>query len=144
MVKTIFKEIVIFLLLLLVIILILGILFYDYVPTSKTVPVSLKSYELSDETKSELEETMVAQGSQNIVKTYSIDQSDLSVYKSSKNYDNGKVNPFEDYTTESSNSQSNNIQNNNIQSNNKVTNNTITNNVSSRDNEVYFTGGKNQ
>lgn len=142
MAKTIFKEIIIFLLLLVAIILILGILFYDYVPTSKTVPTLLKSYELSNEVEAELEDTITAQKSQNIVKTYSIDQSDLSVYKSSKNYNNGKVNPFEDYTTEtSSNKKNNNIQNNN----NTVINNTISNgNSTSRENQVYFTGGKNQ
>ena len=83
MAKSIFKEIIIFLLLLVAIALILGILFYNYIPSNKTVPVALKQYELSEEAKEELKETM-SQTSENIVKTYSIGDTDLSVYETTK------------------------------------------------------------
>lgn len=100
MAKTIIKEIFIFLLLLVVIALVLGVIFYDYVPNNKVVPTALKPYQLTEEVREELNETM-SRSSENIVKTYYIDSSDLSVYASTKDYNKGKVNPFEDYTTES-------------------------------------------
>lgn len=143
MAKSIFKEIIIFLLLLVVIALILGILFYNYIPSNKTVPVALKQYELSEEAKEELKETM-SQTSENIVKTYSIGDTDLSVYETTKDYNKGKVNPFEDYTTgtTSGTQNSNTTDKNNT---NTTNNNTSTsNNVNSRNNEAFFTGGKNQ
>ena len=83
MAKSIFKEVIIFLLLLVAIALILGILFYNYIPSNKTVPVALKQYQLSEEAQEELKETM-SQTSENIVKTYSIGDTDLSVYETTK------------------------------------------------------------
>lgn len=142
MAKSIFKEIIIFLLLLVAIALILGILFYNYIPSNKTVPVALKQYELSEEAKEELKETM-SQTSENIVKTYSIGDTDLSVYETTKDYNKGKVNPFEDYTTgtTSGTQNSNTTDKNNTSTTN---NNSTTNNINSRNNEVFFPGGKNQ
>ncbi len=142
MAKSIFKEIIIFLLLLVAIALILGILFYNYIPSNKTVPVALKQYELSEEAKEELKETM-SQTSENIVKTYSIGDTDLSVYETTKDYNKGKVNPFEDYTTGtiSGTQNSNTTDKNNTSTTN---NNSTTNNINSRNNEVFFPGGKNQ
>ena len=142
MAKSIFKEIIIFLLLLVAIALILGILFYNYIPSNKTVPVALKQYELSEEAKEELKETM-SQTSENIVKTYSIGDTDLSVYETNKDYNKGKVNPFEDYTTgtTSGTQNSNTTDKNNTSTTN---NNSTTNNINSRNNEVFFPGGKNQ
>lgn len=142
MAKSIFKEIIIFLLLLVAIALILGILFYNYIPSNKTVPVALKQYELSEEAKEELKETM-SQTSENIVKTYSIGDTDLSVYETTKDYNKGKVNPFEDYTTGTISG----IQNSNTTDKNNTSttnNNSTTNNINSRNNEVFFPGGKNQ
>lgn len=141
MAKSIFKEIIIFLLLLVAIILILGILFYNYIPNNKTVPVALKQYQLSEEAQEELKETM-SQTSENIVKTYSIGDTDLSVYETAKDYNKGKVNPFEDYTNETSNQTQNN--NTTGKNNTNTTNNKTTNNIESRNNETFFTGGKNQ
>ena len=76
----------------------------------------------------ELNETM-SRSSENIVKTYYIDSSDLSAYASAKDYNKGKVNPFEDYTSEntknntntSSNTSTTNKKNTNI-AENKTTN----------------------
>ena len=120
MAKTIIKEIFIFLLLLVVIALVLGVIFYDYVPNNKVVPTALKPYQLTEEVREELNETM-SRSSENIVKTYYIDSSDLSVYASTKDYNKGKVNPFEDYTTEST---TNTTKNTNITTNTKNTNTT--------------------
>lgn len=128
MAKTIIKEIFIFLLLLVVIALVLGVIFYDYVPNNKVVPTALKPYQLTEEVREELNETM-SRSSENIVKTYYIDSSDLSVYASTKDYNKGKVNPFEDYTTESTT----NKKNTNIAEN--KTTNTV-------DRNEDFTGGQ--
>lgn len=123
MVKTIAKEAGIVILLLIAVILVIGIVFYDYIPNNKTVPAKIEEYTLPQEVKSELEESMSEE--QNIVRTYYIDSSDLSIYEASNDYDKGKANPFADYSTDAttgnSASNSNNISNNN--SNNNNTNN---------------------
>ena len=72
MVKTIAKETGIVILLLIAVALVMGILFYDYVPTNKTVPAKIEEYTLPQEVKTELEESM-KQEEQNIVRTYYID-----------------------------------------------------------------------
>lgn len=135
MAKTVIKEIFIFLLLLLVIALVLGIMFYDYIPNNKTVPTALKQYELAPEAQEELNETM-SRSSENIVKTYYIDSSDLSAYASTKDYNKGKVNPFEDYTSENT---TNNTTSNTNTKNTNTTGNKTTNTV---DRNEDFTGGQ--
>lgn len=134
MAKTIIKEIFIFLLLLLAIVLVLGILFYDYIPNSKIVPTALKPYELTEDVKQELNETM-SSSSENIIKTYYIDSSDLSVYASTKDYNKGKVNPFEDYTATSTTTNTNTTNNKNTNTAENKTTNTI-------DRNEDFTGGQ--
>ena len=136
MAKTVIKEIFIFLLLLLVIALVLGIMFYDYIPNNKTVPTALKQEELN--------ETM-SRSSENIVKTYYIDSSDLSAYASTKDYNKGKVNPFEDYTSE--NTTNNTTNNTNTSSNTSTTNTKNTNTTGNKttntvDRNEDFTGGQ--
>ena len=58
MVKSFFKEIVIILLLILAIILLLGILFYDYMPSSKIIPAKVEEYAMDEETTAELEKEL--------------------------------------------------------------------------------------
>lgn len=137
MAKTVIKEIFIFLLLLLVIALVLGIMFYDYIPNNKTVPTALKQYELAPEAQEELNETM-SRSSENIVKTYYIDSSDLSAYASQKDYNKGKVNPFEDYTSENTTNSTTSSTSNNTNTTN-TTGNKTTNTV---DRNEDFTGGQ--
>ncbi len=144
MAKTILKEVIIFLLLLIVIALVLGVLFYDHIPNNKIVPTALKPYELSEEVQEELNETM-SRSSENIVKTYYIDSSDLSVYASTKDYNKGKVNPFEDYTSE--NTTNNTTSNTNTSSNTSTTNTKNTNTTGNKttntvDRNEDFTGGQ--
>lgn len=123
--KTIIKEIGIVILLIIAIILSMGIAFYDYIPKNKSVPVKSATYEFPEEIKEVLQENI--QEEQNIVKTYYIDETDLSAYESKKDYNKGKPNPFADSSTKT------NIEtkNNNTSSNN--------NNVASTENkEVYY------
>ena len=110
-------------------------MFYDYIPNNKTVPTALKQYELAPEAQEELNETM-SRSSENIVKTYYIDSSDLSAYASTKDYNKGKVNPFEDYTSENT---TNNTTNNTNTKNTNTTGNKTTNTVERNED---FTGGQ--
>ncbi len=137
MAKTVIKEIFIFILLLIAVALVLGILFYDYIPNNKVVPTALKPYQLTEEAQEELDETMNS-SSENIVKTYYIDSSDLSVYASKKDYNKGKVNPFEDYTKETQT----NTTNTTSTVNTSKANTTESKNTSTIDRNEDFTGGQ--
>ena len=102
MAKSIIKEIIIMLLICLAIILILGILLYEYVPTSKTMPNEV-SYTTPSDVKEELLSSADVDDSQIIV-TYEVNQDDLNNYKKVQNYKPGKANPFASgETTDSSN-----------------------------------------
>lgn len=127
MVKTIVKEAGIVILLVLAIILILAIVFYDYVPNNKTIPIKPQAYEFSDEIKAELEEN-VEEG-QNIIKTHYIDETDLDNYETTKDYNKGKPNPFADTSTITSTTTNNTT--NDANSNNTTTGNT-------ENKEVYY------
>lgn len=102
MAKSIIKEIIIMLLICLAIILVLGILLYEYVPTSKTMPNEV-SYTTPSDVKEELLSSADVDDSQIIV-TYEVNQDDLNNYKKVQNYKPGKANPFASgETTDSSN-----------------------------------------
>lgn len=105
MTKSIFKEIIIVLLLCLAIILILGIILYEYVPISKTVPS-----EVAYTTPEEAQKELVAAGSvdQNeIVMTYEVNSDDLNTYRRIQDYKPGKANPFSSYQTSTEGSEGN-------------------------------------
>lgn len=94
MVKTILKETIITLLLCIAILLVLGVIFYDYNPLNKVVPNKI-AYSTPEEIKEDIKENEVKdvlEGGVNIV--YSIDGSDLNIYKKSNSYVSGKANPF--------------------------------------------------
>ena len=140
MIKTIIKEIGIGILLLISIALVLGIVFYDYIPNNKTVPIKIQTYSMPEDIKKDLEQTVPDE--QEIVKTYSIDNTDLDIYEATNDYDKGKPNPFAVYeeevidtSTDSEGNNSNNNTNNNSQNNQQDNTNK---------NEVYITTpGKN-
>ena len=135
MVKTIAKETGIVILLLIAVILVIGIIFYDYIPNNKTIPAKIEEYTLPQEVKTELEDSMTEE--QDIVRTYYIDSSDLSVYEASNDYDKGKANPFADYSTAASNE--NTTSNSNNTSNNTNSNNINTNNSqNTSQSETFF------
>lgn len=94
MVKSIIKEICIILLLVITILLILGIMFYDYRPSTKKIPSEIEGYTLSQEMANELEETIKTSESQNIVKVYKVDSGDLKASQKKEQYIPGKKNPF--------------------------------------------------
>lgn len=146
--KTIIKEIGIVLLLILAVSLLLAVIFYDYIPNNKTVPIKIQAYNIPEDVKDELSNVNLDE--QNIVKTYYIDSSDLDLYESTNDYDKGKANPFADYSTkETANSvnTSNGTNKNTTNSDNDINanNNNIQNDEETTNkNEVYITTpGKN-
>ena len=114
--KSFIKELIIMLLLCLAIILVLGIILYEYVPTSKTIPNAV-SYTTPDEVKEELLATDSVDESQ-IVMTYEVNSSDLNNYKRIQDYKPGKANPFSSYETTGSDTQSNGSSNGNASTGN--------------------------
>lgn len=97
--KSVFKEIIIVLLLLLIILLILGILFYDYMPNSKTIPEKIQEYAMEETIKQELESNLNNTESDEIIRTYQLDSTDIANYEKTKEYNKGKVNPFAEYSS---------------------------------------------
>ncbi len=97
MAKSIIKELIIVLLLCLAIILVLGILLYEYVPITKTIPNEV-SYTTPENVKQELLSSSDVDDSQ-IIMTYEINSDDLSNYRRVQDYVPGKANPFSSYET---------------------------------------------
>ena len=90
--KSILKEIIIILLLCCAICLILGVVFYDYIPTNKVIPSTVEAYKTSNKIKEEIDEEITEFQKQTIV--MEITDSDLKLHKQEKSYDSGKINPF--------------------------------------------------
>lgn len=90
--KSVLKEILIILLLCCAICLILGVIFYDYIPNNKVIPSTVEAYKTSNTIKEEIDQEIVEYPKQTI--TFEITDSDLTLYKQDKNYDQGKANPF--------------------------------------------------
>ena len=137
MVKSVIKEIIIILLLCLAIILVLGILLYEYVPTTKTIPNS-SSYTTPEEVKQELLASDEVDENQ-IVMTYEINSSDLNNYRRIQDYKPGKANPFSSYETTGSDTQNGETTNNGSTSG---SNNTTTDGTSSGGKFFQNTGTK--
>lgn len=91
MVKSVIKEIFIMILLCIAIALILGILFYDYIPTNKIIP-SKEAYHTPDEVKTEIDEQITEIEKTEI--SYEVTDADLNVYKQTSSYRPGKPDPF--------------------------------------------------
>lgn len=96
MTRSIIKEIIIILLLLLAIILALGVLFYDYIPTNRTIP-TVGAYSTSESIKTELNEKLA--NDDTVLVTYEITGTDLNTYVKTKDYKPVKANPFSTYDT---------------------------------------------
>lgn len=127
MVKTVFKEIIIILLLCLAILLVLSVLFYDYNPISKVVPNKI-AYTAPESIKNDLEEENTIEEIAVENKVYTIEGSDLNIYKKSNSYNPGKANPFSATTVDTNiveNSEST------TDTNGQVTNTNLTDNVNS-------------
>ena len=92
MFKSIIKEIFIMLLLCIAIVLILGVIFYNYIPTNKTIPNKLATYTTPENIKEKIEEQISESEKEEI--TYQIDATDLKMYRQTDSYTTGKRNPF--------------------------------------------------
>lgn len=122
MVKSVFKEIIIVLILMIILVLLLGILFYDYVPSSKTIPSKVQEYALEETVKQELDKELDNLNSEEIVKTYKLDAKDIEHYEKTNEYNKGKINPFAEYS-EGANNTNTSGNNNTIDGNNTTTTN---------------------
>ena len=90
--KSVLKEIIIILLLCCAICLILGVVFYDYIPTNKVIPSTVEPYTTSNTIKEEIIQEITEFQKQTIV--MEITDSDLKIHKQERSYDSGKINPF--------------------------------------------------
>ncbi len=101
MAKSAIKEIIIALLLCLAIILILGILLYEYIPITKSVPSEVK-YATSSNVEGQKTEIRSLEADENYEgseTTDSISTDDLNNYRRVQDYVPGKANPFSPYAT---------------------------------------------
>lgn len=107
--KSIWNEFFSIILIILAVILILSMLFYTYTKSTKEISTIAGDYSLPAEMQEELEKTIEAAESQNIVKTYKVESSDLEMYEESNNYKKGKNNPFGATTKNETNKSSSNF-----------------------------------
>lgn len=146
MTKKVIKELIISLLLCLAIILLLGILLYDYVPMTKTIPNPV-SYTTPDNVKQELANSNTVDEDK-IIMTYEVDSTDLNNYKSVQDYKPGKANPFSSYEpTESTSGTNTTTNNSSTGGNNSTTNvetpqNTVNNNSNQSQENTTTSGGQ--
>lgn len=96
-VKSVFKELTIFILLTAIVIMVLIVVFTEFIPTEEE-PTTI-TYVPESHVKATLEEVTTTTGGEtenttSLLKSYEVNKSDLKVYQSSKSYDSGKVNPF--------------------------------------------------
>ena len=120
MVKSVIKEIFIMLLLCIAIVLILGVIFYNYIPTNKAIPNKLAEYTTPENIKTEINQLTAETEKQEI--SYEIDGTDLKLFRQTHGYTTGKVNPFSAST--SVDNIENNTQNNNQNNQNTTGGNT--------------------
>ena len=135
MVKSILKEIIILLLLCVAIILVLGVIFYEDIPSTKVLPSKVEAYKTPNSIAEEINTEVNGLEKINIV--YEVTDSDLNIYKSSKSYVPGKVDPFSDDISENVSTTTNNNNANNSSNNNNTNNNSnISANSNSEDNNT--------
>lgn len=137
MAKSIVKEIIIILLLVLAIILVLGVLLYRYTAYNKVLPEEV-SYTTSEDVRNVLSQ-INATDTEETAFTYQVTASDLRSYEKTKEYVEGRRNPFATVGSEQSATSGNQAtgsqttggsssSNTNTNSNNTLNTNTNTNN----------------
>lgn len=146
MAKNVIREIIIILLLCLAIILVLGILLYEYVPMTKTIPNPV-SYTVPEGVEEELQDT-----SDDVLLSFNneseeIDSTELNNYERINNYQPGKANPFSSYQEVTSTSGENTTSSNSstggsTSSGTSSTGNNTTNTTTSSDNQTSSSGGQ--
>ncbi len=121
MFKTIIKEILILIPITLAIVFASAVLFYNYMPTSKIVPETVK-YQAQENITQEIEEA-ITENNEEVIVTYQVDAKDLSTYEKNKDYNAGNPNPFSYYTLDT-NEDGNIVNNDNDNTNQNNNNNT--------------------
>lgn len=109
-VKSIFKEVFIMLLLCIAIILVLGVIFYDSIPSNKVVPNKPVAYETPENIQEEINQEV--SGINKVEVSYEITSSDLTLYKQTNEYISGNPDPFAVPTSEDENQSVNGTDNN--------------------------------
>lgn len=133
MIKSVIKEIFIILLLSIAILLVLGILFYDYIPTNRVVPTK-KAYSTPEEVKNEIEEEVTE--TEKVEVSYEVTDADLNIYKQTGSYTEGKANPFAlESTTNETNDENGNT---NTNDNHKDDNNNNSDTVDKNSTGTFF------
>jgi len=109
------REILIYILLIALIVLVFGIIFYEHLPSNKTVPGKVEAT-LPEKLEEELEQTL-AEEEQEVLVTYTVEEDDLDRYEDSNQYDPGKIDPFSEYTGDPVNGNTSGTSGNNNSSN---------------------------
>lgn len=92
--KGVLKQVLITLLVLIALILVLAIIFYQFLPTNKIVPVKVTEYKTPESVSQEINDNTSEQEFSSVNELLEITDSDLSKYKSTKSYNPGKSDPF--------------------------------------------------
>lgn len=121
MIKSVLKEICIMLLLCVAIVLVLGVIFYDSIPSNKAIPNKLATYTTPENVQTEINEEV--SGINKVEVSYEITSSDLTLYKQTHSYTSGKADPFSASTsTNTANPDGGTQTNNNGETSNTTTN----------------------
>lgn len=92
--KGVLRQVLITLLVLIALILVLAIIFYQFLPTNKIVPVKVTEYKTPESVSQEINNNTSEQEFSSVNELLEITDSDLSKYKSTKSYNPGKSDPF--------------------------------------------------
>ena len=147
--KSMVKEIAILVAMMILIVLILGITFYDYIPTYKVAP-EVQKYVADSNIKEALEEIEEEEVDSIIIKPLTIDSSNLDLYRAKKSYEKGKANPFADYskleqtTQEAEDAQASSSQSSETTSSSSSSQNTTSSSGSTSSNNTTSSSSSNQ
>lgn len=135
--KTLIKEIVIFLLVFIAIALVLAILLYSYSPSGKIVPNKV-AYEVPEDIKEEISSSDI-ETAMPVTITYELDETQINNSKKSGSYTSGKQNPFASPSKQNTEStEEGNKETNDNSSNSNVNNTSSGNNSSNAQNETHY------
>lgn len=101
MIKSILKEACIMLLLCIAIILVFVVIFYESIPSNKTVPNKISAYQTPENIQAEIDEEV--SGMNKVEVSYEITSSDLSLYRQTNEYVSGNPDPFGDPKSQNGN-----------------------------------------
>jgi len=125
MIKSFIKEAFILILFCLAIALVLGIIFYEYIPSNQVIETA-EVYVIPQDLKEELATSVKEEETLKIIQTYEISKESLTNDKYNGKYNEGKVNPFAEYALGDTNTDDdkNNTNNTGSDSNNSGSSNT--------------------